>query len=247
MITTLAFSLIGINLLAFITIILRPRIYKTKLYRPMLVNLRLSIIPIFVLMITVFLCLSFLQWSYNTNEIIYGVISLILLLAGFIIWLLMLPNSGYLITELNFNHREQDTAEVPLWYDIVSILSLAMSGVLNMCFNVFILQFLLTAMVNSIYQADMAGIWVDLVTILLLALCSFGIYLGRYIRLNSWDVKHPSQFIGKLKSHYSEKGALKTCCLFIIFHSLFFYIFFHATMGYMSQSMFQELGRTWAQ
>lgn len=243
MITTLAVNLIGINLLAYFTIILRPRIYKTELYKPMVTNIRLSIIPIAILIATIFLSLSFRQWSYNTGSPILRWASFLLIFMGFMIWLLMLPNSGYLITELNFNHRDHDKVEVPLWYDIVSILSLAMSGVLNMCFNVLALQFMLVMVMNSVYNADMTGVWLNIVAMFLLILCSFGIYLGRYLRLNSWDVKHPSQFIKKLKGHYSEKGMLKNCFLFVVFHSLFFGVFYHATFGVAAQIIFQDLGK----
>lgn len=241
MIDILANNLIGINLLAYITIILRPRLYKAKLYKPMLTNILLSIIPIIIMIVTTFLCLSLLQLSYNTNVNIYRIISVSVFFLGFSAWLLVLPNSGYLITELNFNHREHDETEIPLWYDIVSILSLAMSGVLNMCFNVFALQFLLITTANALYQVNMMGLWADIVTMLLFILSSFGIYLGRYIRLNSWDIKHPLQFIRKLKEHFGKKGMSKNCLLFVLFHSLFFIVFYYATIGHTAQLIFQDL------
>lgn len=240
MIETLTFNLVGINLLAYITIVLRPRLYKTKLYKPMLINIRLSIIPIIILAITTYLCLSLLQLSYNTNTDAYRIISVFLFFMGFSVWLLMLPNSGYLITELNFNHREHDETDVALWYDIVSILSLALSGVLNMCFNVFALQYLLISIINTLYHANMMGLWIKIVTVLLFILSSIGIYLGRYIRVNSWDIKHPMQFIIKLKNHFGEKGTFKNSCLFVLFHSLFFIVFYYATIGYIANLIFQE-------
>jgi uncharacterized membrane protein len=243
MIESLGTSLFGINLLAYFTILFRPKLYHTKLYKPMLVNIRLSIMPIGILMATAFFCLIFGQWYENTGSTVFLVIFAVLLAVGFLAWLLMLPNSGYLITELNFNHRDHDKTEVPLWYDIVSILSLAMSGVLNMCFNVLMLQFWAIAVANSIYSADMMGLWADIVADFLLLLCSVGIYLGRYLRLNSWDVKHPVGFAKKVKAHFNSQGAFKNFFLFVALHTLFFVLFYQAAMGNIAQVIFGSLWR----
>lgn len=245
MIESLALNLVGINLLAYLMVALRPRIYKTRLYKPMLTNIRLSIAPILILLLTVYFCLFLIQCRYNTGLSIFQIAAALLAFVGFCVWFLFLPNSGYLITELNFNHRDTDTAEVPLWYDIVGVLSLAMSGVLNMCFNVLCLQFLVTITINNVYQADMMGIGTWMLTVLLLILSGFGIYLGRYIRFNSWDIKHPVQFVKRILNHFTDKHVLWNCCLFVFFHSVFFIVFYIAVMGTETSYILQDLGRIW--
>jgi uncharacterized membrane protein len=116
-----------------------------------------------------------------------------------------------------------------------------MSGVLNMCFNVLMLQFWIIAIANSIYHANMVGLWVDLVAAILLTLCSVGIYLGRYLRLNSWDVKHPVQFAIRLKSHFQKRGVIRDFVLFTLFHTLFFLLFYQAAMGSIAKIIFEDL------
>lgn len=246
MFEALILSQIAMNLLALFTILLRPRLYKTKLYRPMLTNIRLSVTPIFILVIAAWLSLTMVQTYFNTGNAAFFVLAVVLAVVGFLFWLLFLPNAGYLITELNFNHRSVDTVEVPIWYDIVSVLSLAVSGILNMCFNVLCLQYLAVAVVSQLFQANMTGLWADGISVLLLIISSFGIYLGRYLRLNSWDIRHPLRFLSRLKQHYAEAGVRKNCFLFVLFHSLFFIVFYYAVYGGSAGIIFQNLARIWA-
>lgn len=244
MIESLAYTLIGINMLAYVMVRLRPRLYQTTLYKPMLTNIKLSLMPLVILMAagTAFVVFQGLS-TYFGGHTVFWWASILVAGAGFLIWLLMLPNAGYLVTELNLNHREQDKTEVPLWYDIIGILTLAMSGVMNMCFNVFIVQFMIAIFVrgatrDSTFIFDFVS-WIVMAVLMLLS--SFGIYLGRYIRFNSWDVRHPVQFIKKLSVHFKEKGTGKNCALFIVFHTLFFVVFYRATVGVVLSEMINSI------
>lgn len=234
MIGSLLSALLGVNLLAYAMVVLRPKLYGTTVYKPMLLNIKLSLMPLLVLMVTgtAFTVLQGIITYYGYNALLWW-LALIVAVVGLLIWLLLLPNAGYLITELNFNHREQDKAEVPLWYDIVGVLALAMSGVMNMCFNVFIIQFMVAILTLDLSQTVtflFEGVsWVIMAILMLLA--SFGIYLGRNLRLNSWDVRHPIQFLKRLREHYQQKGTRKNCFLYVIFHTLFFVVFYCATVG----------------
>lgn len=240
MIESLLKTLLYINILAYAMVVLRPKLYKTELYSPMLTNIKLSLFPLLILFaLTTVVVLIQASLNFIDNVFLINTITIIVMIIGLVIWLLLLPNSGYLITELNFNHREQDTVEVPLWYDIVSILTLAMSGVMNMCFNVFFIQFFIALALNDLVQnvSFLIGNVSWLVMALLMVLCSFGIYLGRYIRFNSWDIKHPIEFTKKLINHFNTKESIKNCALFVLFHSLFFIVFYQATVGVVLEQL----------
>lgn len=207
--------ILGIALLngyAFALVLLRGPIFATTVYRPMLWNIWLSIIPVLVLL-GIFASL--------TAAIVLEspvVIWLILALGG-LAWLLMLPNAAYLITELNFSHRREGE-KVPLWYDIVLVLTLALSGVANTVLNVFLAQiiFLLLTYPNDPAPMSHASSWVMVGVVLLLV--AFGIYLGRYLRFNSWDLRRPTRFVRKLTDHFSDRSQLVEAAGFTLTHAL---------------------------
>src|SRR5699024_122803 len=97
-----------LNVYALLLVLLRAPVYRTRLYRPMMLNIGLSVAPALVLLLAGLGLL--VAVALGSRVILWSV----LILFG-IIWVLLLPNSAYLITELNFSHRKQDEG-VPLWY-----------------------------------------------------------------------------------------------------------------------------------
>src|SRR5699024_3155767 len=127
-----AAGVVLLNLYALALVVLRAPVYRTRLYRPMVWNIVLSIAPsvVLVIVMTGLLLVTLLSSAVLMWAMIVG---------GSMAWLLILPNSAYLITELNFSHRKPGE-EVPYWYDIVLVLSLALSGVLNTLLNLLLVQ-----------------------------------------------------------------------------------------------------------
>ncbi len=127
--------------------------------------------------------------------------------------------------------RGVDKTEVSIWYDIVSVLSLSLSGILNTCLNVMLVQTVYILLFTSVTHISIRNTASWFITFALFLLVSVGIYFGRYIRFNSWDILHPARFIGKLLGHFRAKGVRLNCLLFILFHSLFFTLFYCVTMA----------------
>jgi uncharacterized membrane protein len=91
-------------------------------------------------------------------------------------WLLFLPNAPYLITDLG--HLQRGTG-VPLVYDVLLLFGAAMCGLV---LGLVSLRYMLAA------TAQRLGLWASrLLGPVVLGATGFGIYLGRYLRWNSWD------------------------------------------------------------
>ncbi|MGM0216701.1 DUF1361 domain-containing protein [Enterococcus sp. AZ109] len=217
------------NLFALLLILIRPKIFHAKLFKPMITNFKLSVIPLFILVGTLTLQLFFARVSALTSFTFLGTISSLILIIGLVIWLVFLPNAGYLVTELNLTHREVDEVEVPIWYDIIAVLSLAISGVLNTALNIVLLQFTFFIYFDpaNITTFNTPIFW--LLTWLVFPVLSFGIYLGRYIRFNTWDLFHPIQFLQKLFTHFSQKNTRREAFLFTILLGVFLALFYALT------------------
>lgn len=114
----------------------------------------------------------------------------------FAIWLLFLPNAPYILTD--FIHL-RERVPVPLWFDVTIFLSFAGSGL--------IFGYLSVAQVQGvIHQAygKAVGWGVALGSLML---CGVGIYLGRFLRWNSWQVlTHPRRLIVTTvqRQHFAE-------------------------------------------
>lgn len=93
------------------------------------------------------------------------------------VWLLFLPNAPYIVTDLVHVRGPHDPS---YWCDLVMVLSFAFAG---MVAGIASMRLVRTTV------AAMAGRTVSHLVILGSAiLCGVGIYIGRVLRWNSWDV-----------------------------------------------------------
>src|SRR5215210_2719956 len=93
-----------------------------------------------------------------------------------VLWLAFFPNAPYLLTD--FIHLSESTS-TPLWYDALMLASFAWTGLLLGFASLYLMQ--------TVWQraAGPAVAWACVVASL--GLASFGVYLGRFLRVNSWD------------------------------------------------------------
>jgi uncharacterized membrane protein len=216
-------GIIGMNVLAVLLVLLRAPLFRTRLYRPMLLNVGLSIAPVLVLGAGVLL-VGVLLAAGLPLAVAAGLEVLVLL-----VWLLLLPNAGYLVTELNLSHRKPGD-RVPEWYDLLLVLSLALSGVLNMLLNVFLVQLAYAALRFGDVDA-LASTEIRVLTVLVLLLAAFGVYLGRNIRVNSWDVLHPWSLVAKVVRHLREQGRAAGAVGFTLVCGTFFGLMYLVVVG----------------
>lgn len=215
-----AAAVIVLDLYAVVLVVLRARVYRVALYRPMLLNLILSTLPVVT---AVGICAGLAVLLPALRRLVdIGPETGALIAAGYlalavVVWLLLFPNSMYLITELNFNHRSEDSP-VPLWYDIIQTLVLTLSGIGNGLLSLGILQALFVVVEDPPAAASSAVSWLFAAVVIVLG--AVGVYLGRYLRFNSWDVRHPVALARKLAAHLRQPGKALEAGAFVVTHAL---------------------------
>ena len=95
----------------------------------------------------------------------------------FLPWLAFFPNAPYIVTDLIHLHRP---SPIPLWFDALLVFSYALAG-LALGFR-SLRQVYVGLGLRFSARIQMA------ITSLILFATSFGVYLGRFQRWNSWDV-----------------------------------------------------------
>ncbi|HEX2993265.1 MAG TPA: DUF1361 domain-containing protein [Anaerolineales bacterium] len=126
----------------------------------------------------------FLAWipfmlSYFAHAVSWrrGALYLIIPSIAFL-WLIFFPNAPYMLTDLQDLARRASGA--PLWYDVIIIVWASWTGMLLGVISLYLMQDIIIRRIGRI-----AG-W--LFVFVISALSSFGIYIGRFVRLNSWDI-----------------------------------------------------------
>jgi len=100
-----------------------------------------------------------------------------LVLACAALWLVFLPNAPYLATEYMFLRIVDG---MPVWFDVAMLTTFAWTGLLLGFTSVYLVQ-----QAVSRAAGTLAG-W--LCAVGALGLAGLGVYLGRYLRWNSWDL-----------------------------------------------------------
>ncbi|MDB4293611.1 DUF1361 domain-containing protein [Maribacter sp.] len=107
----------------------------------------------------------------------YKKVTKALFLLGFGAWLLFLPNSPYIITDLV--HLHDDGANL-LWLDMFLIFVFALNGLL--------LGLLSLLDISKLMQLYTTPKTTSLILFVACMASGYGIYLGRFLRFNSWDI-----------------------------------------------------------
>ena len=134
-------------------------------YTQMIWNLFLAWIPFVLAYLT-----YALSWK---RPLVYFVIPIFAFL-----WLIFFPNAPYMITDLE--NLNDGFGEAPFWYDIMLQNWFSWTGLLLGVVSLYLMQEVVKKVFGKIFG------WLFVFTVSLLS--SVGVYLGRFLRFNSWDV-----------------------------------------------------------
>jgi uncharacterized membrane protein len=121
-----------------------------------------------------------------------------------VLWLLFLPNSPYMITDLiHLDHLPNNL----LWYDATTIFVNALTALGMGFYSTYIFQ----KLSNNLLSKNTTWVLVILSQIL----SAFGVYLGRFLRFNSWDLFFsPKSLVQAINYVSNDKLAFKMTLVF---------------------------------
>jgi uncharacterized membrane protein len=118
--------------------------------------------------------LAVVAWRVSFRR---GVLGRLTLVVTAIVWLAFFPNAPYILTD--FVHLVDIHDHVPLWYDVILIGWYAWTGLLLGILSLRLMQDIVTR------GAGRVSGWALVVAVTVLG--SIGIYIGRFLRWNSWQ------------------------------------------------------------
>ena len=125
----------------------------------------------------------------------------------FLFWLLFLPNSFYMLTDFKYlSNFDIKTFAQPLnskmywrsWLYLFAIVDAVMTGCAYGV--VAIVDF------EKTFLSNYGRVIKELIIAFLMFIIGCGVYIGRFVRLNSWDMFRPEKIINELLPHLDFNG-----------------------------------------
>jgi uncharacterized membrane protein len=133
------------------------------------------------------------------------------------LWLLFFPNAAYIITDLL---HLKERLPVPKWFDLILLFSAALCGLAAGLLSLRETELWLKTKWNRVT--------VQVILFSILLLNGFGIYLGRYLRWNSWDLfLHPFRLGRNISAHVLDPGSYLQCWAMTLLFGCWLYLFYN--------------------
>ena len=125
------------------------------------------------------LFLAFVPWLLTSLAVLRTLKNRAALLVIMAVWLALFPNCPYILTDLM--HLRQ-IGDAPLWLDLIIVLSFAWVGLCYGFMSLMDVRFLLRERFHAGSKT------IEWLTVYVIYLAAFGVYIGRFWRWNSWDL-----------------------------------------------------------
>jgi len=154
----------------------------------------------------------------------------LLILAAAAAWLVFFPNAPYILTD--FQHLSQVTDGIPVWYDVILLIWCAWTGLLLGIVSLYFMQ--------EIVARTMGNLASWLFVIGVTGLSSFGIYVGRFMRWNSWDAwNNPIPLAQDIWAQIRHPLANRDAFIFTVIFTLLF-LFIYVTLVVFGNVTFER-------
>ncbi len=131
-------------------------------------------------------------------------------------WLIFFPNAPYIFTDLtHLPWARRHSGH--FWVDMAIILVLAMTGLVLGFLSLYLMQSLVVRRfgrrIGWLFAAGVTG------------LCGLGIYLGRFLRWNSWDpLIYPHRIIRDIGERVANPEGYRLALVFSLLFALFLFL-----------------------
>ena len=147
------------------------------------------------------------SWRKSTLYFIIPVIAFL--------WLIFFPNAPYMLTDLQDLARR--SFDAPLWYDVIIVVWASWTGMLLGVISLYLMQDIIT----RTFGRTPGWVFVFLIS----ALSSFGIYIGRFVRLNSWDILQNPSEVGQEILGVVIDPSMRLAAFTILYTTFFLFVF----------------------
>jgi uncharacterized membrane protein len=149
------------------------------------------------------------------------------------LWFIFFPNAPYMLTDLQDLSRRAVGA--PLWYDVIIVVWCSWTGMLLGLVSLYLMQDIVVRSFGRVVG------WVFVFVIS--ALSSFGMYIGRFVRLNSWDIlQDPAETAQEVLGIVVDPS-MRLAAFTLLYTGFFLFVFL---LLYSFSHMLQEQGRRMA-
>jgi uncharacterized membrane protein len=210
--------MLGASAISIFLVIARVTVSDSTRHKNLIFNLFLAWIPFI---------LSYVAYAVSWKRVF---LYFVLPITAFL-WLIFFPNAPYILTDLQ--HLAQESTSAPLWYDVIVMVWFAWTGMLLGLISLYLMH----DIVQRTFGRAPGWIFVFVVS----GLSSFGVYLGRFVRFNSWDILQDPKEIAVSLFGLVIDPSLRL----LAFTSLFtvFYLFVYLTLysfGHLHQERVDE-------
>ncbi|MBQ0003687.1 MAG: DUF1361 domain-containing protein [Treponema sp.] len=168
--------LCAISVFAVVMALMRFFVTGYTIYLFMLTNLFLAFVPWFIS--------SIIQTHEIKNRFLFAVL--------IFFWIIFFPNAPYMLTDLI--HLGKNRA-APLWYDLIMLLTFGFAGLYYAFVSLEVIEEKLKKRMSGknkivtnkfcIFNNDCR---IFIFRVIFIYITCFGIYLGRFLRWNTWDL-----------------------------------------------------------
>ncbi|GAB4428704.1 MAG: DUF1361 domain-containing protein [Anaerolineales bacterium] len=146
---------------------------------------------------------------------------LVLPLSAFL-WLIFFPNAPYILTD--FQHLSVPS-EIPVWFDVLLLIWYAFIGLFLGMISLFLMQ--------AVIRREFGGGYGWGFVIIVAGLTSIGVYMGRFLRWNSWDIFNNLEGMLQFTLYYLFNPTMRSLVFagvftpFLVFVYILLYAFGH--------------------